>query len=222
MRKLCFTALFLALLSCEGAQQSKPIVPVPFSDVRIEDSFWSPRLQAHKDVTLAVCIDQIENQTGRIRNYENAAKGRGEHSGIFFDDSDVYKALELMKAEVAKGLPIILLIHIPLYTPEFCAVELEATGGNCAYLTGVPLEITETFDPGNTYPEGQEWRYRKVQQRADTPTLEFIAWLKEQPLLKGILCGHMHRFFEERFSPTAIQYCVGATFNGDAQVAHFV
>ena len=139
---------------------------------------------------------------------------------------DVYynfspRHLELMKAEVAKGLPIILLIHIPLYTPEFCAVELEATGGNCAYLTGVPLEITETFDPGKTYPEGQEWRYRKVQQRADTPTLEFIAWIKEQPLLKGILCGHMHRFFEERFSPTAIQYCVGATFKGDAQVVHF-
>jgi len=139
---------------------------------------------------------------------------------------DVYynfteKQLELMKAEMAKGLPVIMLCHVPLYTPEFCASELEATKGNCAYLTGVPLEITETFDPGVTYPAGEEWRYRKVQQRADRPTLDFIAWLKEQPLLKGILCGHMHRFFEERFSPTAIQYCVGATFNGDAQVVHF-
>lgn len=47
-------------------------------------------------MTLPVCIDQIENQTGRIRNFENAAKGEGEHSGIFFDDSDVYKAVEGM------------------------------------------------------------------------------------------------------------------------------
>ena len=31
-----------------------------------------------------------------MRNFENAAKGEGEHSGIFFDDSDVYKALEGM------------------------------------------------------------------------------------------------------------------------------
>ena len=31
----------------------------------------------------------------------------------------------------------------------------------------------------------------------------------------------MHRFFEERFSPTAIQYTVGATYNGDVQVVHF-
>ncbi|MDR3262092.1 MAG: glycoside hydrolase family 127 protein [Tannerella sp.] len=67
---------------------------VDFSHVKITDHFWSPRLKAHATTTLAVCIDQIENQTGRIRNFENAAKGEGEHSGIFFDDSDVYKALE--------------------------------------------------------------------------------------------------------------------------------
>ena len=129
--------------------------------------------------------------------------------------------LELMKKEMAKGLPVIMLCHVPLYTPEFCKSELEATNGNCAYLTGVPLEITETYDPGKTHPAGEEWRYRKVQQRADEPTLEFCAWLKEQKLLKGILCGHMHRFFEERFSPTAIQYTVGAAYNGDAHVVHF-
>ena len=76
--------------------QQKLITPVKFSDVAIDDSFWSPRLQRHKDVTLGVCIDQIENRTGRIRNFENAAKGEGGHSGIFFDDSDVYKALEGM------------------------------------------------------------------------------------------------------------------------------
>ncbi|MBR5661267.1 MAG: metallophosphoesterase [Bacteroidales bacterium] len=128
---------------------------------------------------------------------------------------------ELMEEEMKKGLPVVMLCHVPLYTPEFCKSELEATNGNCAYLTGVPLEITEKFDPGKTYPAGEEWRYRKVQQRADKPTLDFIAWLKEQKQLKAILTGHMHRFFEERFSPTAIQYTVGATYNGDAQVVHF-
>ena len=89
--------LVLTLVAC-GARQPDlmPVTPVNFSDVTIEDAFWSPRLQSHKDVTLKVCIDQIENQTGRIRNFENAAKGSGQHSGIFFDDSDVYKALEGM------------------------------------------------------------------------------------------------------------------------------
>lgn len=139
---------------------------------------------------------------------------------------DVYynfteQQLELMKAEIAKGLPVILLIHVPIYTPEYYKDEMERMDNRCAYLAGVPLELTETYEPGVTYPAGEEWRYRKVQQRADEPTLRFIEWLRGQPLLKGILCGHMHRFFEERFSPTAIQYTVGATYTGDAQVIHF-
>ena len=77
-------------------QPLKMIEQIDFSHVRINDNFWSPRLSKHVSATLPVCIDQIENQTGRIRNFENAAKGEGEHSGIFFDDSDVYKALEGM------------------------------------------------------------------------------------------------------------------------------
>ena len=77
-------------------QPLKMIEQIDFSHVKINDNFWSPRLSKHVSATLPVCIDQIENQTGRIRNFENAAKGAGEHSGIFFDDSDVYKALEGM------------------------------------------------------------------------------------------------------------------------------
>ena len=99
MRLLClFVIAAFCFASCNKQKETtmKMITPVNFSNVRIDDGFWSPRLQSHKDVTLKVCIDQIENQTGRIRNFENAAKGEGQHSGIYYDDSDVYKALEGM------------------------------------------------------------------------------------------------------------------------------
>ena len=100
MKKLSFAFAVLLLFSCTGSRDNlsrmKPVTPVDFSDIKIEDDYWGLRLATHKDATLAVCIDQIENQTGRIRNFENAAKGEGRHSGIFFDDSDVYKALEGM------------------------------------------------------------------------------------------------------------------------------
>lgn len=90
---------FITLCSCCDSvsineQPFKMIEPVDFSHVKITDNFWSSRLKNHAKTTLAVCIDQIENKTGRIQNFENAAKKEGEHSGIFFDDSDVYKALE--------------------------------------------------------------------------------------------------------------------------------
>ncbi len=88
------------LLGCQSSKENRKEQPlkvinqIDFSHVKINDNFWYPRLSKHVSTTLPVCIDQIENQTGRIRNFENAAKGEGEHSGIFFDDSDVYKALE--------------------------------------------------------------------------------------------------------------------------------
>ncbi len=48
-------------------------------------------------VTLGACIYQTEVKTPRIRNFEKVARHKGEaHEGIFYDDSDVFKALEAM------------------------------------------------------------------------------------------------------------------------------
>ena len=85
---LLFPALCAALCCCQGPKEAAEdaslnmIAPVDFSHVKIADPFWSPRLDKHSSATLPVCIDQIENQTGRIRNFENAARGEGTHSGI--------------------------------------------------------------------------------------------------------------------------------------------
>jgi Uncharacterized protein conserved in bacteria len=83
----------LALLTMyTAAGQPKP---VDFSQVQIDDAFWSPRIETVSRVTIPVCIDQTEVKTGRIRNFEKVARKQGEkHEGIYYDDSDVYKALE--------------------------------------------------------------------------------------------------------------------------------
>lgn len=70
--------------------------PVGFAHIKISDSFWAPRLKAHANATLPICIEQTEIKTGRIRNFEKAAAGQGTHEGIYYDDSDVYKVLEGM------------------------------------------------------------------------------------------------------------------------------
>ncbi|WP_431213490.1 glycoside hydrolase family 127 protein [Puia sp. P3] len=98
-------ALSLALLAGypAGAQpvateRSAPgqrIRPVSFADVVITDAFWTPRIDSVATATLRACIDYTENRTGRIRNFEKAARRKGEkHEGIYYDDSDVYKAIE--------------------------------------------------------------------------------------------------------------------------------
>jgi len=68
---------------------------VNFSQVQINDNFWKQRMDKVSTVTIPVCIEQTEVKTPRIRNFEKVARKKGEkHEGIYYDDSDVYKALE--------------------------------------------------------------------------------------------------------------------------------
>lgn len=71
-----------------------PIAPVPFTDVSVKDAFWQPRLETSRKVTLPYCFQKCE-ETNRVANFDKAAGVLpGEHEGIFFNDSDVYKVLE--------------------------------------------------------------------------------------------------------------------------------
>lgn len=73
----------------------KRFEPVSFSQVDITDRFWRPKLDKVATTTLQACIFQTEEKTGRIRNFEKVQRGKNEkHEGIYYDDSDVYKALE--------------------------------------------------------------------------------------------------------------------------------
>ncbi|MCQ2118586.1 MAG: glycoside hydrolase family 127 protein [Bacteroidales bacterium] len=121
-RVLTFITFLAVLIACKP-EEKKAVQPVIFSDVTIQDDFWTPMLDKVKDVTLGVCIDQIENQTGRIRNFENAAKGEGRHSGIFFDDSDVYKALEGMAYSLKNNPDPVLEAKCDEWIDKFAAAQ---------------------------------------------------------------------------------------------------
>jgi DUF1680 family protein len=70
---------------------------VSFSQVNITDPFWKSKMDKVATSTLQACILQTEVKTPRIRNFEKVARKKGEkHEGIYYDDSDVYKALEAM------------------------------------------------------------------------------------------------------------------------------
>lgn len=141
------TAAMVAAVSCTGEKEAgtmKKITPVNFSEVKIIDNFWSPRLKNHKDVTLGVCIDQIENQTGRIRNFENAALKQGNHSGIYFDDSDVYKALEGMAYSLQNNPDPVLEAKCDEWIAKFAAAQEKDGYINTYYtLTGLDKRWTE-------------------------------------------------------------------------------
>src|SRR5260221_9343115 len=68
-----------------------PIAAVPFTRVRVTDSFWAPRVEANRAVTIPFGFKKSEEE-GRIRDFERAAGTRpGGFEGKFpFNDSDVY------------------------------------------------------------------------------------------------------------------------------------
>ena len=92
-----FAFLFFVFPFSLHAQESMlKLFPVNFAQVSITDAFWLGRMNTVATSTIDACVLYTETKTGRIRNFEKAAKHSGVHEGVYYDDSDVYKALEAM------------------------------------------------------------------------------------------------------------------------------
>ena len=97
MKKYLLILSLFVVVHISAQSSNVKIEPVNFSKVNVTDAFWKPKMDLVATKTLAACIYQTEENTGRIRNFEKVARNRGEkHEGIFYDDSDVYKAIEAM------------------------------------------------------------------------------------------------------------------------------
>jgi DUF1680 family protein len=71
-----------------------PIRPVPFTEVTLADSFWAPRLETNRSVSIPYAF-RMNEETGRVDNFRKAARLlAGPHQGRRFNDSDIYKAME--------------------------------------------------------------------------------------------------------------------------------
>lgn len=125
----------------------------------------------------------------------------------FIAMDDVYgyvppACVEKFHAEVKKGLPIVLCMHVPFYTDGIWRA-------NTKFWTSSAQHGKPNFFRTAAVPDA---RGDYVAQQQDPVTREFIAYLKSEKLLKGILAGHLHITIQDRFSPTAMQYVVGGNF----------
>ncbi len=92
-------AVLLASPAALGAACADPrplarLRAVPFNQVRIDDAFWSPRLDTDQKVTIPDMLDLAETQ-GKIDNFAIVAgRKAGKIKLASCPDSDVYKLLE--------------------------------------------------------------------------------------------------------------------------------
>ena len=101
------------------------------------------------------------------------------------------------EAEVKKGLPIIIGMH-------------------CPFMLRNMVQAARRFWRKDDYKYIHDMSGFKENYK-DKTTEDFVAYLRAQPLLKGILCGHGHIGAVDRFSTTALEYEVPANFFFHAQ-----
>lgn len=85
------------MLSLVAFAVAAPVVnlsPISFTEVKIHDKFWAPRMETNRKVSIPHSLKMLE-ESGTLRNFEVAAKReRTGFTGLVFMDSDAYKALE--------------------------------------------------------------------------------------------------------------------------------
>lgn len=111
--------------SAEGPRHRK-LSAVPFTQVKVQDIFWAPRIETNRKVSLPHNFTWCD-QTGRISNFAKAAKlTPGQFEGIYFNDSDVYKVLEgasysladLRQAELEKKVDEVIALIAAAQQPD--------------------------------------------------------------------------------------------------------
>ena len=104
--------------------------------------------------------------------------------------------LEKLKKETEDNLPIILLMHNPVYEPEL--FRTARPKGDSAYLTSTPDELMSDYS-----------EYRFKQQQADDITIETTEFIKSCPLIKAVFAGHLHCDYEGKLTESIPQYVTG-------------
>jgi DUF1680 family protein len=95
---LAITGIMFIIPGCGKTLSSDadyPIQPVPFTQVKLSDNFWAPRIKKNATVTIPIAFGYCES-TGRVKNFEIAGGlDTGKFQTIYpFDDSDVFKIIE--------------------------------------------------------------------------------------------------------------------------------
>ena len=108
--------------------------------------------------------------------------------------------LDKFKEEIADGVPIILVMHVPVYAPDIFEFQMNKLDyPHPAWLMAVPEEIMAEYN------YEQQWI---DEQKANDATNEFYDLIVSTPNVKAIVTGHDHADFVSQVTPTLRQYMV--------------
>ncbi|MBE0640295.1 MAG: glycoside hydrolase family 127 protein [Bacteroidales bacterium] len=158
MNKFTSILVIVAVLySCKQKQSLSadyPVVPVPFTNVKLTDQFWLPRLDTNRIVSIPYNFQKCE-ETHRIDNFRVAGGlKQGSFVGIRYNDSDVFKVME----GAAYSLSTYPDPKVEAYMDELIAA-IAAAQEEDGY-----LYTARTIDPDTIIPYTGEERWSFLQQ----------------------------------------------------------
>lgn len=158
MKILLLTLALLPFVSCTQKPKEKKeitdykISEVPFNKVKIDDNFWSPKIEINRTVTIPSSFEKCE-ETGRVANFVKAAKHQGRFGTDYpFDDTDLYKIIE--------GASYSLSVHPDLILDHYVD-SLITIIGNAQEPDGY-LYTARTIDPEHPHPWAGKERWVNV------------------------------------------------------------
>jgi DUF1680 family protein len=94
MKKIFVLPVLFFAVTLFAQQQDYPVHAVPFTQVKLTDKFWLPKIETNRTVTIPASFERCEN-TGRVKNFVMAAEKKGKFCTTYpFDDTDIYKTIE--------------------------------------------------------------------------------------------------------------------------------
>ena len=94
IKRIYFVLLTCISFSAYAQKQDYPIQPVPFTSVKLNDQFWTKRIEINRTATIPASFARCES-TGRVKNFVMAAEHKGKFCTAYpFDDTDIYKTIE--------------------------------------------------------------------------------------------------------------------------------
>ena len=97
--RISFTVYIFLFICCNpkpahGQQKDYPIQTVLFTQVKLNDQFWLPKMEINRKVTIPTSFARCES-TGRVNNFVMAVQKKGKFCTKYpFDDTDIYKTIE--------------------------------------------------------------------------------------------------------------------------------
>lgn len=108
--------------------------------------------------------------------------------------------LDFLKSKVNEGKPIILIMHVPLYSKELYELRMKTHPNAPVYCMAVPAPLMSYYE-----------KSRIIQQTPDEITVSAYDYIVNEPLIKHLIVGHLHQDFAVKLTDKKLQISTACT-----------